>query len=268
MIKLLLIVNIAIGFFINLDDIGSKVGKRAQNVTLDQRLPKSTNQKSPPKSTAAQQQAVQSIPPSTNNVVTRVPSANPNPLVPQPGQFCSKTFKRQGSVVQANGTQLKLGGISCSSNTLGILQQPSFQISSMIVNPPDSSTISLAQDLEIKANVFNLDGGFFSDPNAQYYLSPQTIENNKVQGHVHITVQLLIGNNVPDPQIFQFFKGVDQQSIDPNQREFVAVMPANTLKVQGTYRICSLGGSFTHQPIVSSVQRRGSPDDCIRVNVA
>ena len=199
--------------------------------------------------------------------LTRVPATNPNIVVPPPGQFCSKLSRKLGPISRANGTQPKLGGITCSSNTLGVLQQPNFQISTILIFPQDGSTISKSAEIQIKANAFNLDGGFFSDPNSQYYLSPQTLGNNKVEGHVHVTVQQLLQNEVPDPQQFQFFKGVDAQSVDPAQREFVAVMPANTLSVPGLYRICTLAGSFTHQPIVSSVQRRGSPDDCIRVNV-
>ena len=200
---------------------------------------------------------------------TRIPSSNPNPRPPLPGPFCSRLIaKRQ--IVFANGTQLKLGGTSCSSNTLGVLQSTLFQISSIIASPGDMSTVTKASETTVKVNVVNLDGGFFSDPNSQYYISPQTISSNRVEGHIHITVQQLNtnGNNVvPNPQVFQFFKGVDNPAIDPAQREFVAVIPPNTLTASGLYRICSLSGSFSHQPITSSAQRRGSADDCVRINV-
>ena len=217
------------------------------------------------------------LPTATNNPAqtpildppTRIPSSNPNPSPPLPGPFCSKQIaKRQ--IVFANGTQLKLGGTSCSSNTLGVLQSTLFQISSIIASPGDMSTVSKASDTTVKVNVVNLDGGFFSDPNSQYYISPQTISSNRVQGHIHITVQQLFTNDkniVPDPQVFQFFKGVDNPAIDPAQREFVAVIPPNTLTASGLYRICSLSGSFSHQPITSSAQRRASADDCVRINV-
>ncbi|KAG5458230.1 MAG: hypothetical protein BJ554DRAFT_1589, partial [Olpidium bornovanus] len=44
-------------------------------------------------------------------------------------------------------------------------------------------------------------------------------------------------------------------------------VPAGTLNTAGTYRICSMSGSFSHQPTVMPIAQRGAQDDCIRVNV-
>ncbi|KAJ3267802.1 hypothetical protein HDV01_004024, partial [Terramyces sp. JEL0728] len=77
----------------------------------------------------------------------------------------------------------------------------------------------------------------------------------------------LDGTNTLDPKKFAFFKGINDAATDPQKRSLSAVVPAGAIKENGAYRVCSITGTDTHQPIISPVQQRGPQDDCIRVNV-
>ncbi len=67
-----------------------------------------------------------------------------------------------------------------------------------------------------------------------------------------------------DARKIDFFKGLNQKSSDGLTLSLE--IPAGTLS-NGKYRICSITGSNSHQPVIMPVARRGSQDDCIRVNV-
>ena len=135
-------------------------------------------------------------------------------------------------------------------------------VSTLIVFPEDGSVLDRRQENIIRLSTRNLVAGFFSDANLQYYLAPQTLDNGLVQGHQHVTIQKLDGGKVPDPRIFAFFKGINEEDVDG---VLEAAIPAGFVKENGLFRICSLTGAFTHQPVVSPVQIRGPQDDCIRV---
>ena len=184
-------------------------------------------------------------------------------------QFCQQ-FVGQNGILPANGSQFKNGVATCSSTPMGLLPNADNMVSTMIMSPAYGSTINAGINNTVKLQTNNLDEGFFDDPNTKYYVSPSTLSSEgKIQGHQHISVEFL-GNaqQPPDALKFSFFKGINEIALDSEKKELSAVIPANTLKVAGLYRICSMSGSFGHQPVLSPVLVRGPMDDCIRVSVA
>jgi hypothetical protein len=88
----------------------------------------------------------------------------------------------------------------------------------------------------------NLRTGFFTDPATQYYIFPQTLDNEGfIQGHSHIVIQEVKNEDEPlDPKVFAFFKGLD----DPiNEQGELNTMVDNGLPV-GKYSVCTLVSSF------------------------
>jgi hypothetical protein len=85
-------------------------------------------------------------------------------------------------------------------------------------------------------------------------------------GHQHITVQkLTLGSKKPlDARKFDFFKGLDEPAVAGGTLS--VDIPAGKLS-NGDYRICSITGTDTHQPVIMPVAQRGGQDDCIRVRV-
>ncbi|KAJ3268829.1 hypothetical protein HDV01_002181, partial [Terramyces sp. JEL0728] len=164
---------------------------------------------------------------------------------------------------------LKQGGQSCSSTAMGLVPDLSKMISSLIIQPEYGATIDASKNNTVVVKTLNLEAGFFNNPNTQYYLVPATLNKAQIlQGHQHVTVEPLInGNNPLNPKNFTFFKGINDASVDPEKELLSATIPANTLKNDGVYRICTISGTDGHQTPISPVVKRGSQDDCIRINV-
>jgi len=136
--------------------------------------------------------------------------------------------------------------------------------SSIIVSPKNGANIKAGQPFTVSVKVANLETGNFDDPNSQYYTFAQQLDKEGViKGHDHITIQSLNGNNPPDAQKFDFFKGLN----DPAVNGVLSVAVAAGLPTRGQKRICTMVGSFAHQPLIMPVAQRGSQDDCIRVNI-
>jgi transcription initiation factor TFIID subunit 15 len=109
--------------------------------------------------------------------------------------------------------------------------------------------------------------GFFTAAATEYYTQPQTLNaQGQIKGHQHVTIQRLASTtNAPDASVKDFFKGVNDAA--PADGTLVVAVPARTLTTPGTYRICTISGSFSHQPVVMPIAQRGAQDDCIRVTV-
>ncbi|KAI8899984.1 hypothetical protein BC833DRAFT_583575 [Globomyces pollinis-pini] len=185
----------------------------------------------------------------------------------RPNAFCKQQIKANRLMKPADGTQFKKGGVTCSSMPLGLITTKKRMVSTLIVSPKDGATIDASKENIIRLDTINMVTGFFSDANTEYYLAPQTLELGVIQGHQHVTIQKLDGNRVLDPKTFAFFKGINEAASDTQGRQLQALMPAGSIKENGNYRICSITGSDTHQPVLSPVQRRGPQDDCIRIKV-
>jgi hypothetical protein len=189
--------------------------------------------------------------------------------IPPISDFC-KQFVGKNGIKEADGTQLKNGGQSCSSTPIGLLPNVDRMMSTIISQPNDGATLDSQVNITVAVRTNNLETGFFSDPNKFYYLIPSALSKTQgiVFGHQHIVVQALGDGTQPlDPRKFAFFKGVNEQVPGGEANELKATIPAGTLTENGIYRICSITGSFGHQSAVSPVQRRGPQDDCIQIRV-
>jgi hypothetical protein len=182
--------------------------------------------------------------------------------------FCKQFLGNGGKVEEADGIQRKDGGQTCSSTPLGLTPSVTKMLQTLITEPASAAVLDVGVDNKVAVKTNSLDSGFFNDPNTEYYLVPSTLnaQTAEIQGHQHITVQKL--NSItaaPDPQVFAFFKGINDVEVDRALKKLNAVIPAGTIKEDGLYRICTLSGSDGHQGALSPVMERGSQDDCIRV---
>ncbi|CAG8700421.1 27008_t:CDS:1, partial [Racocetra persica] len=179
---------------------------------------------------------------------------------PPSSDFC----KNLTGVPELNGTQIPSG--LCSSQIMGQIPSNDHMLSTLILQPPNEAVIPANQTFNVTVKIANLETGHFSDPETEYYLSPQTLNNDGVVvGHSHIVVQPLTSESgdapAPDAKTFAFFKGLN----DPFNDGGVFSQEVTGLSA-GRYRICTLSSTFTHQPVIMPVAKRGAQDDCIRVS--
>ncbi|CAJ0892458.1 8227_t:CDS:2 [Entrophospora sp. SA101] len=154
-----------------------------------------------------------------------------------------------------NGQQIRQG--SCSQTIQGEIPSVNKMPSTLIIEPINGQILKSQQSFRVKTKTSNLITGFFTDPNEKYYTEPQQLKNGVIKGHSHITIQKLDGNNLPDAKDFAFFKGLDQ----PDKNGILSVKVKGLSP--GDYRICTLVSSFSHQPVIMPVAKRGSQDDFI-----
>ncbi|CAJ0873337.1 1799_t:CDS:2 [Entrophospora sp. SA101] len=152
-----------------------------------------------------------------------------------------------------NGQQIHQG--SCSETIQGEIPSVNKMPSTLIIEPINGQILKSRQSFRVKTKISNLITGFFTNPNEKYYTEPQQLKNGVIKGHSHVTIQKLDGNNLPNAKDFTFFKGLDQP--DKNGILLVKVKGLSP----GDYRICTLVSSFSHQPVIMPVAKRGSQDD-------
>ncbi|KAI8924128.1 hypothetical protein BC831DRAFT_466949 [Entophlyctis helioformis] len=206
-------------------------------------------------------------PPAAEAEQSNVKPAGVNSFNPQPPVGFCRQF---GNVPAADGSQRKEGGQMCSSTPQGLIPDVNKMVSTLITSPAFGSTVSNKNDITVRIDTANLATGFFALANEQYYMAPQTLDPQRgiIQGHQHITVQKLDNvNSAPNAKVFEFFKGLNEAATDNGGRKLEAVIPAGTIKQSGLYRICSITGTHTHQPVIMPVAQRGSQDDCIRLTI-
>jgi len=167
--------------------------------------------------------------------------------------------------IRSNGTQIRAG--CCSSTPQGEIPSFDQMTSSLIIFPKNGQTIKANKNFTARVAVQNLKTGFFSDAVNDYYDVSQKLERGVITGHSHITIQQIKNpNKVLDARIFAFFKGLNLAAKNGILEQVVGT--ANTAGLTpGTYRMCTMSSSFTHQPVVMPVAQRGAQDDCIRFNV-
>jgi hypothetical protein len=159
-----------------------------------------------------------------------------------------------------NGKQV--AGGSCSETIQGEIPSSDNMPSTLITEPRNGQTLKAGRSFTVTTKTSNLITGLFSDPIKQYYISPQQLENGKIKGHSHITIQKLDGDKLPNAKMVAFFKGLDQRS----KNGVLSTKVMGGLP-QGNYRICTIVSSFSHQPVIMPIAKRGSQDDCIRIKV-
>ncbi|CAG8625156.1 13703_t:CDS:1, partial [Dentiscutata heterogama] len=153
-----------------------------------------------------------------------------------------------------HGRQIKSG--FCSDTFLGEIPSINNMTSSLIITPKNEATLRPNKNFTVSIKIKNLKTGFFSDPEKQYYAEPQALSGKIVRGHSHITIQRLDSDEtVPDAKNFAFFEGLNNAA-----KNGILTVEVSGLDA-GRYRICTMSSSFTHQPLVMPVAKRGSQDD-------
>ncbi|CAH1764609.1 22540_t:CDS:2 [Entrophospora sp. SA101] len=173
--------------------------------------------------------------------------------------FEPEKIARNRKIKATNGKQVRQG--SCSQTIQGEIPSVDNMPSTLIIEPMNGQTIKAHQSFRIRTKTSNLITGFFTDPNKQYYVKPQQLKNGMIKGHSHITIQKLDGNNLPDARDVAFFKGLDQ----PDDNGILSVKAKGLSP--GDYRICTIVSSFSHQPVIMPIAKRGSQDDYSKVLV-
>jgi len=167
--------------------------------------------------------------------------------------ICKNSKKALG-----NGTQNRDG--SCVETVMGEIPDVNNMISTLVRNPRDGDKIPANENFTIEVESINLVTGFFDDPVNEYYIFPQSLnDEGKIRGHSHVTVQKLNEDDIPDPRIFAFFKGLN----DVANNNILSVLVVGGVPA-GKYRLCTMVSSFAHQCVLMPVAQRGAQDDCIR----
>jgi len=124
-------------------------------------------------------------------------------------------------------------------------------------------TIPANTAFTITAQVKNLQIGVFTNAQQTYYANPQGLNaQGIIIGHTHFVIEQiesLTSTTVLDPNVFAFFKGVDDAA-DANGNVSVNVTAGVP---PGTYRMATIQASSTHQPVLASVAQHGSMDDMV-----
>uniref|UniRef100_A0A1D1Z892 Uncharacterized protein n=1 Tax=Anthurium amnicola TaxID=1678845 RepID=A0A1D1Z892_9ARAE len=157
---------------------------------------------------------------------------------------------------------------SCSKTIQGIIPSSDKMTSSLIISPKNGAVLDSNKPFNVEVVIHNLETGFFSDPETQYYLEPQTVNSNGlVKGHSHVTIQKIDGLNPPNAKNFEFFEGLNKKAKAGHLVVKVVSKNGTPGLPAGKYRICTMSSSFTHQPLLMPVAKRGAQDDCIRITV-
>ncbi|CAG8620673.1 4904_t:CDS:1, partial [Paraglomus occultum] len=156
------------------------------------------------------------------------------------------------------------GGRTCSTTQLGEIPDITSMPSTLILEPKNGQVMGAGKPFDIKFLVTNMDLGNFDDPNTEYNsFGQQLTREGLIKGHSHVTIQDLgDGKRPPNAESVDFFLGVNQE----DNNGLLTVNVPNGLK-PGLKRLCTMSGSFSHQPLVMPVAQRGSQDDCIRLFV-
>jgi hypothetical protein len=181
----------------------------------------------------------------------------------------NETFDVSGEIGFCNSSLLPLGNGSqiesgvCSETVMGDIPTTDNMPSVLIIEPKNGDCIAVNTSFTIRIKSINMEYGFFDDPDTLYYLSPQNLNaDGIIQGHNHISIQKLDGENVPSAKDPLFFKGIEDPAVDNILTEL-----SPEIEEPGEYRICTSTASQGHQPVLSPVASRGFPDDCIRIHI-
>lgn len=120
------------------------------------------------------------------------------------------------------------------------------------MSPQTGQTIPANQPFNVSVQINNLVAGNFTNPNTTYYAAPQFLQDGKIVGHTHITIQQLDslnGGTPPDPTTFAFFKGIND---DGNGDGGLSAEVSDGLPA-GFYRICTMTSAANHQPVTMPV---------------
>jgi len=160
-----------------------------------------------------------------------------------------------------NGKQIKTG--SCNPAPMGIIAATTNMPSAKFVNPVNGQNVAAANTpFTMTIAINNLETGNFVNAEANYYSAPQTVnQQGNIIGHTHFTVQAVdsfTSTKPLDPNVFAFFKGVNQAATNGQLSEQVTTgLPA------GVYRACTINTDANHTPCLVAVAQHGFLDDCV-----
>ncbi|RGB28450.1 hypothetical protein C1646_716189 [Rhizophagus diaphanus] len=166
-----------------------------------------------------------------------------------------------------DGKQNRKG--SCSNTIQGDIPSVKQMTSTFITSPKNEAVLEANKPFSVDILISHLETGHFSDPDKEYYTKPQSLNHNGViKGHTHVTIQELSDNPFPpNAENFVFFEGVNVKakrghlSVDVVRKDGTPGLPA------GRFRICTMSGTLSHQPLLMPIAKRGAQDDCIRIAV-
>ncbi|KAL2822146.1 hypothetical protein BDW59DRAFT_173957 [Aspergillus cavernicola] len=177
---------------------------------------------------------------------------------------CSKTTLTNGE---------SFTGGSCNGIVMGNIPSEENMISTIITYPSPGEILPAGRSFLVKFQTANLVAGCVTNPNATLYSAPQALQDGKVVGHVHITIQTLSdytrndgdGSSImlPDPTTFVFFQTVFGVG---DEKGWFSVLVNDGLSA-GFYRVCTMVAASNHQPVVMPVVERGAQDDCQKFRV-
>jgi hypothetical protein len=192
--------------------------------------------------------------------------------VPVAGQVPSLTSKNNfinfcltQNVPLTDGKQIRAG--SCNVVPMGRIIPKANLPSSKFVFPKNFSTLKANEPFTIQMKVKNMELGFFTNAQLNYYAAPAQLNDaNIIVGHTHVVIEPLTSldqTEPADPTKFAFFKGVNSP---PNGNGVVTADVAKGLAA-GTYRLFSINTAANHMPVLASVAQHGCLDDGIYFTV-
>jgi hypothetical protein len=131
--------------------------------------------------------------------------------------------------------------------------------------PQNFATIRANTAFTIQMNIKNMQTGFFTNAQANYFAAPQQLNGQgQIRGHSHVVVEKipnLASGQPTNPKEFAFFKGLNAAAAG-------GVLTADVtdgLPV-GFYRLASINTAANHQPVIVPVAQHGSLDDMVYVS--
>ncbi|KAI0045650.1 hypothetical protein FA95DRAFT_96855 [Auriscalpium vulgare] len=159
-----------------------------------------------------------------------------------------------------NGQQIKTG--SCNPAPMGVIAATTNMPSGKFQVPKNLDTIKANTNFTISLALKHLDAGHFTNAQENYYAAPQQVNSaGDIIGHTHVVVEKidsLTTTKVTDPNVFQFFKGVNGALVNGA----VTADVSGGLPV-GCYRLASINAAENHQPTLVAIAQHGSLDDMV-----
>ncbi|KAL4785903.1 hypothetical protein BJX76DRAFT_346665 [Aspergillus varians] len=176
-----------------------------------------------------------------------------------------------GKRILTNGESFKQG--SCNGIVMGDIPSEQNMVSTVITHPSPGQILPAKTSFAVKFKTLNLIAGSVTNPNSTLYSAPQALQDGKVVGHVHVTIQPLADYSngdggvdhmsPPDPAKFVFFQTVFGAGDGAGG---VSIVVDGGLP-PGFYRVCTMVAASNHQPVVMPVVERGAQDDCQKFRV-
>jgi hypothetical protein len=162
-----------------------------------------------------------------------------------------------------NGQQIREG--SCNPVPMGDIIPKANMPSSKFTNPINFSTIPANQPFVASIAVQNMNTGFFTNAQKNYFAAPQQLDGGVLVAHSHIVIQQMQAvdsTQVLDPLTFAFFKGLNAPAVN-------GVLSADVTDglAAGVYRMASIHTSANHAPAVAAVAQHGFFDDIVYFTV-